>query len=86
MTEQEAADDFYKKNGPCCAGCDHWQRLNSVAGLCAKSRLVSGSDRVGPLGIDGLSLSIGAGLAMTPRAFSCANFVDTFDWPAPPHP
>lgn len=31
---QEHIDSFYFERGPCCAGCDLWRHINSVAGTC----------------------------------------------------
>lgn len=33
---QEYVDRFYWQNGPCCAGCDWWRHINSVAGECER--------------------------------------------------
>lgn len=77
---QENADRFYWERGPCCAGCDYWRGLNSVAGECQRSRLIPGGERAAMLGIHGCSLSVGAGHALTPRDYWCGNFRDAFDW------
>lgn len=33
---QEHIDRFYFERGPCCAGCDWWRHINSVAGICER--------------------------------------------------
>jgi hypothetical protein len=33
---QEHIDRFYFAHGKCCAGCDWWRHINSVAGMCAR--------------------------------------------------
>lgn len=33
---QKAVDAFYWLTGPCCAGCDWWRHINSVAGSCER--------------------------------------------------
>lgn len=81
---QEMIDRFYVENGPCCAGCDHWQSLNSWAGLCTMSKIAPASERVAMLGITGSSLNIGAGHAMTPHDHLCGLFADEFDWSSLP--
>jgi hypothetical protein len=77
---QEWHDRFYTEHGPCCAGCDHWQSLNSTAGECRFSKLVSGTERLAMLGITYSSLKVGAGHVITPRDHVCAHFKDDFDW------
>ena len=78
--EQEAADSFYWRNGPCCAGCDWWARVNSLVGECRKSAPVSAAERGAVLGIEGCSLVSGAGHILTPREHHCGDFKDDFDW------
>lgn len=77
---QKAIDSFYMKNGPCCAGCDLWQHINSSVGECLNSKIVPGHERTSMLGMHGCSLDVGAGHAMTLRGHVCAHFSDTFDW------
>lgn len=78
---QEAVDAFYHAAGrPCCAGCDWWRHLNSVAGLCTLSPPIPGGERGAMLGLHGSSLNPGAGHAMTPRGHLCGQFRDAFDW------
>lgn len=33
---RESVDSFYLKHGKCCAGCDWWRYINSVAGTCER--------------------------------------------------
>lgn len=77
---QESIDTFYWKTGPCCAGCDWWQHLNSRAGNCTRSAPSAAKDRAAMLGMDNVSIHVGAGHAMTPREHRCGEFKDTFDW------
>jgi hypothetical protein len=77
---QEILDSFYWRNGPCCAGCDWWQVVNTVTGCCIKAAPVSGGERLEMLGIGSASLSVGAGHPLTPRAHQCGDFRDQFDW------
>ena len=83
---QTILDRFYKKRGPCCAGCDHWQHYNSMAGECTRSAPVSGRERMAMLGIEMISMPIGAGHPFTPRNHVCGEFRDTFDWASLPLP
>jgi len=69
--------EFYRKNGPCCAGCDHWHWQNSRMGECHKAAPVSGADRIAGLGIHGMSLAVGAGHPITGRHHHCGDFIDT---------
>jgi len=77
---QEFVDRFYWANGPCCAGCDHWQAINAGAGLCFAGPPVGAAERAAPLGITGMTLNSGAGQVMTPREYHCGAFKDEFDW------
>jgi len=77
MTKQKYVDHFYKKNGPCCAGCDWWRYHNSSIGECTKSAPVSASERLSMIGIESLSGDIGAGHILTKRDHLCGDFVDT---------
>lgn len=78
--QQEAADRFYWSSGPCCAGCDWWERHSSLTGQCTRSAPVAASERVGMIGITGSSLAIGAGHPFTNRDHRCGDFADTFEW------
>jgi hypothetical protein len=81
---QESIDAFYCANGPCCAGCDWWRSINSVAGECSRSAPMAGDERFAMLGVQGASLKPGAGHAMTPRGHLCGEFKDEFDWQSLP--
>lgn len=83
---QEFVDSFYWKHGPCCAGCDWWRHISSVAGDCTKSAPVSGAERVSMLGMESPSCLIGAGHVVTPREHICGDFKDEFDWSLLPLP
>ena len=77
---QKSLDMFYWKNGKCCAGCDYWIAVNSLAGECRKAAPVSGADRIEMLGISNCSMQVGAGHPITMRDHSCGEFKDEFDW------
>lgn len=83
---QRLLDAFYMRHGPCCAGCDHWRSYNSTAGECTKSAPMPGRERMAMLGIEMVSLDIGAGHAFTLRDHACGDFADTFDWSTLPLP
>lgn len=84
---QEAADRFYWSRGvACCAGCDWWRHLNSVAGECLRSAAVGQNERFVMLGIEGCSLPSRAGHVLTPRDHVCGEFRDSFDWRSLPLP
>lgn len=74
---QKIVDRFYKENGACCAGCDHWRHYNSVVGECIKSAPVGGKERWGLFDIDFASIHAEAGHVMTPRHHCCGDFKDT---------
>lgn len=73
---QAIVDAFYRKHGPCCAGCDWWRWHNSVAGECNRSAPVSGAERFAMLGVTYSSLPLGAGHIMTLRDHVCGEFKD----------
>jgi len=78
-------DRFYFAHGRCCAGCDHWRHLRGgVIGECSRSPVLSEVERTSLLGMTAVSMSVGAGLALTPRAFVCGEFRDSFDWKSLP--
>ena len=81
---QEAVDTFYWQHGPCCAGCDWWQHINSVCGECTKSSPVAGHERTAMLGLKFSSICPGAGHVMTNREHRCGEFMDSFDWKSLP--
>ena len=74
---QKLIDSFYKENGKCCAGCDHWQWHNATIGDCMKSAPVSAKDRAGMINID---IEVKAGHIITSRDHVCAEFFDSYDW------
>jgi hypothetical protein len=76
---QKAIDIFYMKNGPCCAGCDRWQHVNSTAGDCTKSAPVPAGERWALIGLK-FNTWTGAGHVVTPRHHKCGDFKDSFDW------
>lgn len=78
--DQRAMDAFYWRTGPCCAGCDWWQHLNSRTGLCTKSAPMAGEDRVTMIGMTNVSMQIGGGHPFTERDHRCGDFQDGFDW------
>lgn len=87
MDRQEILDRFYFERGKCCAGCDWWRSLSSLAGECTKSAPVGGKrDRRGMLGITSCSLKPLSGHIMTPREHVCGEFKDEFDWTSLPLP
>ncbi|MFG1331233.1 hypothetical protein V5F41_08250 [Xanthobacter autotrophicus] len=77
---QESVDAFYWRHGNCCAGCDWWKHITSMAGECMRSAPVPGHERASMIGIQSASFNIGAGHIITPRDHHCGEFVDTFDW------
>lgn len=77
---QSSIDAFYRHFGPCCAGCDWWHSINSVAGECRRGPPVAEGDRCALLGIESASIGIGSGHVMTPRHHVCGEFKDTYDW------
>jgi hypothetical protein len=83
---QEFHDRFYFSHGPCCAGCDWWRSLNSMAGECTKSAPVKGETRYAMLGIEGSSLKLNAGHILTRMDHHCGDFKDGFDWQTLPLP
>jgi hypothetical protein len=78
--QQEAIDSFYWQRGPCCAGCDWWASISSVAGSCRKAAPISAGNRAALLGMRSLSIDIGAGHPLTLRDHHCGDFRDDFDW------
>lgn len=77
---QENCDRFYMEKGACCAGCDHWESMNSLIGECKMSAQVSGEDRMRALGFSYMSRPMAAGHVITKRDHACGLFEDTFDW------
>ena len=81
---QKFVDSFYRQNGPCCAGCDHWQWHNSAVGDCTKSAPVSASERHSMLGMQSCSTELKAGHILTKRDHVCGDFIDTYNWKEKP--
>lgn len=83
---QEILDRFYFERGACCAGCDWWASLNSMAGECTKRAPTRESNRFAMLNMHGCSMkpSPGAGHIVTPRDHVCGDFKDEFDWTSLP--
>lgn len=77
MSNQKHIDNFYKDNGPCCAGCNKWRWHNSMVGECIKTAPVSGSERYSMIGIKSPSCAIESGHIITDRAHVCGDFLDT---------
>jgi hypothetical protein len=84
MDAQERADRLYWKQGPCCAGCDHWRSSCGLVGECTLTAPMAGKERLAMIGIRNCSLSIGAGHAFTPHDHRCGQFKDEFDWTSLP--
>ncbi|MFJ5538603.1 hypothetical protein [Vreelandella titanicae] len=80
MATQRSIDAFYLNHGPCCAGCDHWRWVNSVAGDCTRSAPVPAEQRMSMLGISGASIKAEAGHIMTQRDHLCGDFIDSYEW------
>src|SRR5690349_606317 len=74
-TTQEAVDQFYLRNGPCCAGCDFWRYFNAVAGECTRYPPNKRHDAGATLGIYGSSLGP-TSTAITLRDHWCGEFRD----------
>lgn len=81
---QEIIDRFYWSHGACCAGCDWWRHMTSMAGECLRSAPVSESERWAMLGVTGSSRATGAGQVVTQRHHCCGAFRDSFDWSSLP--
>lgn len=77
MEEDRLVVEFYKKNGPCCAGCDHWRYFSANLGECEKSNIMSMEDRLSILGITHWTGPGEAGKALTERGYHCGNFIDS---------
>lgn len=73
---QLCIDAFYKKHGPCCAGCDWWRWHNAVVGDCTRSAPVAGAERIALLGFTWTSMAPKAGHVMTLREHVCGEFKD----------
>lgn len=84
MTRQDRyqflVDAFYKQNGNCCAGCDHWRFHNHLVGECTKSQLMPATTALEGMGIFNHTGAKGTSHALTKRDYVCGNFIDSFDW------
>lgn len=74
---QQSVDEFYDKNGPCCAGCDNWRWFGPLSGECINTAPVSQKERLSMMGLSSCSLEIGAGHIITRRGHVCGEFIDT---------
>lgn len=81
---QEKCDKDYWKNGPCCAGCDHWQSDMGNLGSCTAAGIVSGDQVMRSMGISSCSYTPPPGFPLTPGEFHCGLFEDEFDWSSLP--
>lgn len=77
---QKYIDDFYKENGKCCAGCDHWDWVNSLVGECKKSAPTDHQSRISMTGITSMTAPPESGHIVTTRDHLCGDFIDTYDW------
>jgi len=82
--KQEILDRLYHQSGPCCAGCDWWQHMNSMVGNCTRSAPVAGEERADMLAITFTTLRLPAGHVVTKRDHVCGEFKDTFNWESLP--
>lgn len=71
---------FYEDNGPCCAGCDHWDPIGASIGECTRTAPVAGKDRISMLGWDNCTLPVDSGHIVTPREHRCGEFIETETW------
>lgn len=77
---QKRCDEFFWKNGRCCAGCDHWSSEAGDIGECLSAPPVSGEQVLKSLGITWSSYTPPPGQPFTRRDHVCGAFQDTFDW------
>ena len=77
---QQRCDTFFWKNGPCCAGCDHWASEMGDSGQCTLAPIVSGADVLKSMGISWSSYTPPPDYPYTARDHVCGSFRDTFDW------
>lgn len=77
---QEICDTLYFKNGPCCAGCDHWISDMGLLGNCDANGIISGADVLKSLNITFSSYMPPPGFPFTRAEFRCGKFQDDFDW------
>lgn len=77
---QAICDKFYWQNGPCCAGCDHWQSYEGLTGECTAAPPVSGDQVLKSMGIHWSTYTPPPGHPYTKADFKCGSFRDEFDW------
>ena len=77
---QKEMDKLYWKNGPCCAGCDHWMSDKAGLGICGDSKIMSGADVLRSMGITFCSYTPPPGQVHTKAEHHCGRFKDDFDW------
>ncbi|OAN56940.1 hypothetical protein A7Q26_17610 [Sphingobium sp. TCM1] len=77
---QKRCDEFFWKNGRCCAGCDHWCSEAGDIGECLSAPPVSGEQVLRSLDISWSSHIPPPGQPYTRRDHVCGAFQDTFDW------
>lgn len=77
---QEKCDKLYWQNGPCCAGCDHWQSDSSLTGRCTNAPILSGQDVMRSIGAHFSSYTPPPGHPFTEAQHKCGMFKDDFDW------
>jgi len=77
---QEECDKTYWENGPCCAGCDHWESDMGDTGRCTNAPIMSGSDVLLSMGVTFSSYTPPPGHPHTEARHSCGAFKDEFDW------
>jgi hypothetical protein len=77
---QKRCDEFFWRNGRCCAGCDHWNSEQGDVGECLSAPPVSGEQVLKSLGITWCSYIPPPGQPYTRRDHVCGAFQDTFDW------
>lgn len=77
---QEHCDRLYWTNGPCCAGCDHWESDMAETGRCTAGPILSGADVNRSLGIISSTYTPEPGHPFTKATHRCGMFADEFDW------
>jgi len=77
---QEKCDIMYWQNGPCCAGCDHWQSDSGLTGRCTSAPIMSGRDVLLSMGIYSSSYTPPPDHPSTEATHRCGMFKDDFDW------
>lgn len=78
---QEICDTQYWSNGPCCAGCDHWDSYAGLTGECQYAGIIPGDQVLASMGIQWSTLhNPSPGYPFTKARHCCSNFKDEFDW------